>query len=228
MEDMLMLPIFPLRCLGASMLAFAAFTCAHATEIETYSCRNGYFPSENKELELARVHGAEGSRIDLFVDEKGCPADTEACSDKAYLVPGDEVIVNKRQNGWACVWYQGRRHETVRWIRAEKLATVKVPTPLLADWVGTWRFGTNWIRISKVPNGALRVTGEATYGSGPRINVGDLQGEIEPRSERASMGKDERFCVVDFVRVGRFLVASDNANCGGANVRFDGVYVRRK
>ena len=47
--------------------------------------------------------------------------------------------------------------------------------------------------------------------------------------DRARYDEDsEHSCKVEFSLVGDTLIASDNGLCGGANVRFDGVYRRAK
>ena len=41
-------------------------------------------------------------------------------------------------------------------------------------------------------------------------------------------GNDESSCVVKLRRRGPYLVASDNGNCGGLNVSFNGIYTKAK
>ncbi|PTQ74144.1 hypothetical protein [Pseudomonas sp. GV071] len=202
-----------------------AFLPSAAHSIEPYSCRNGFFPAEGKNTQLYRVSSQQP--VHFFKDDKGCP-DSAACKQKAYIVEGDNVLISKVDSSWACAWYQGKKRETVGWIEAEKIQPADDPLPATSDWLGTWTAPASSIKIERQTQEQLRVTGNATWGSGASTNVGEIDGTLllQGRYAVTKDGEDAFACVVEFTRVGRFLIAHDNNNCGGMNVSFDGVYVR--
>jgi hypothetical protein len=72
-----------------------------------------------------------------------CPADTEACRKKAYLVTGDLVHLGKTQGDFTCVSYQSplakKRGETSGWLPSAALTPVgPMQSPKASDWIGTW------------------------------------------------------------------------------------------
>ena len=198
---------------------------SYAQSIEPYSCRNGFFPAEGKNTQLYSVTSKQP--VHFFNDDKGCP-DSAACKLKAYIVEGDNVLISNVESGWACAWYQGKKRETVGWIDAEKIQPANDPLPVTSDWLGTWSAPAGSIKIAKQKGSELRVTGNATWGTGASTNVGEIDGTLLPQGRHAVTkdGDEQYACAVEFTRVGRFLIVHDNKNCGGMNVSFDGVYVR--
>ena len=197
-------------------------------------CRNGAFTRDGSEFRTARVSGAKGSRVYFSGDEEGCPGASAKCRQKAYIVPGDEVLTSRTFGDWVCAWFQpARGSETVGWLPADRL-NVSEPSarPTLAFWLGAWGFRGNSLRLSRGRGaGALRVEGDATWvGVNPgNVHVGDVSGEAAPAGNVLSVGGgDEYDCRLTLRLVGPYLVAADNKQCGGANVTFDGVYRRRK
>lgn len=199
---------------------------SHAEDIEPFSCRNGYFPSEGKFSQLYKV--VNKHQTHFFKDDERCP-ESEGCQQKAYLIEGDEVLVNKIEGGWACAWYQGKKRETVGWIELVSLAPAADPLPETSDWLGTWKAWASTLTIEQQEHGpGLHVTGDSTWGSGASTHIGQIDGTFKPKG-RYAMTKDgdgKYDCAVEYTRIGRFLIVDDNNNCGGMNVSFDGVYVR--
>ncbi len=198
-------------------------------------CRNGLFTSDAKEFGLAHVKGAKGSRAYFYNDDEGCPGPAAKCRQKAYLIPGDEVVTSRRFGDWVCAWYQpARGSETVGWLPADGLEAAPVSAgyaPLTA-WLGAWGFYTSEVRISLgARRGELKVAGEATWvGANPgNVHTGELEGEAALRGEALTLGGEEEFdCRATLRLVGPYLVVSDNKQCGGLNVTFDGVYRKKK
>ena len=223
-------------------LALFALCCAAATATAQGEggnpanwCRNGAFPSDAKEFGLARVKGEKGARAYFYGDDDGCPAPSAKCRQKAYLVPGDEVITSRTFGEWVCAWYQpARGHETVGWLAADSLAPVEAPAaPALSAWLGTWNYYDDEVRLGRgKAAGTLSVSGEATWvGANPgNVHVGELSGEAAPTGSvlNLSDGEDTYDCRATLRLVGPYLVVSDNKQCGGVNVTFDGVYRKKK
>ena len=219
-------------CLGILLIPMLA----HAIEIEPFTCRNGLFPTEQRSLQIARFNGLKGQKLFFYQDDNGCPFDEGRCRRRDYIVAGDEFLVNKVVGAWACAWYNGKKHETVGWVKTDDLKFLPVENEQdFGRWCGIWRYYNdpeNYIAIiEKGPS--LHVTGEATWHGGtapsgePIIHIGNLDGFIKPSGNRAEL-KDDNDCVANFTLLGEFLVVTDNGNCGGMNVRFANVYTKSK
>lgn len=197
-------------------------------------CRNGAFTRDAKEFGLARVKGEKNARVYFYGEEEGCPGPAAKCRQKAYLVPGDEVITSRAFGEWVCAWYQpARGHETVGWLAAASLAAVETPAPTaLTPWLGTWVFYDDEVRLGRGSRaGTLSVAGEATWiGVNPgNVHTGELEGEAAPAAGVLTLGGTEEFdCRATLRLVGPYLLVTDNKQCGGVNVTFDGVYRRKK
>jgi hypothetical protein len=196
-------------------------------------CRNGGFAREQAHLSLGVVQGQKGERIHFFNDLNGCPSKHASCMRVAYLVPGDEVLVGKTTADWACVWYQGREHESVSWVPRKNVVMRPAP-PLhpVRDWVGVWSYGSGAIHISPSDVGdnlqissKLRWEGGVSPEGERRGNYGGMQAALNVQGPKATGSYGD--CQVALTRIGKYLVADDNGACGGMNVRHTGVYFRR-
>jgi hypothetical protein len=196
-------------------------------------CRNGAFARDSEQFGLARVKGEKGSRAYFYGEEEGCPGPAAKCRRKAYLVPGDEVLTSRTFGDWVCAWFQpARGTETVGWLAADSLGAVAtVEQAPLASWLGTWSFYSNSLRVGRGRRvDVLSVSGDATWvGVNPgNAHVGELSGEGTPVDNVLKLGQDPDDCQATLRLVGPYLVVSDNKQCGGVNVTFDGVYRRKK
>jgi hypothetical protein len=194
-------------------------------------CRNGLFTSESKEFRLAHVRGARGSRVYLYGDDEGCPGPAAKCRQKAYVIPGDELIVSRAFGEYVCAWYQpARGSETVGWMAASQLEISEADAnPAAALWLGSWEFYNNSLLITRgAKAGMLRVEGEAFWhGVNPEnVHTGEVGGEAAPAA--GVLRLDDDICRATFRLVGPYLIVDDNGDCGGANVTFDGVYRKKK
>jgi hypothetical protein len=231
-----------IRHLRRALLLTAALCCAAggaAAQAEGGNpanwCRNGAFTRDAEGFKTARVTGRKGARLYFYGDEEGCPGPSAGCRQKAYVVTGDEVVVSRAFGDWLCAWYQpARGPETVGWLSAASLAVAEPPAanPPLSAWLGAWGFYDSELRLTRATKaGALRVEGEATWvGANPgNVHVGEVSEEAAPAGAVLSVGgSDEYDCRLTLRLVGPYLLASDNKQCGGANVTFDGVYRRKK
>ncbi|MEZ5428091.1 MAG: DUF3298 and DUF4163 domain-containing protein [Pyrinomonadaceae bacterium] len=195
-------------------------------------CRNGLFPKDGENFRLAKVVGGSGAKAFFYGDDgKDCPGNAR-CKTRSYVIPGDEVIVSGTYSGYACSWYQPKKgNETVGWISLDDLSMTETASkPALGDWVGNWSFAENSIEIrSSEKSGFLKITGNAFWkGAGDNIHIGELDDEAAPTGDKLNFGgEDEYDCRVRMQRLGRFLIVSDNLQCGGVNVTFSGVYQKK-
>jgi hypothetical protein len=222
--------LFPLALIAFGLAGGAV----HATDAPM--CRNGLFADKDTAFGLARITGAP--RTFLRLDTGQCPDASEACKQPGYVIPGDTVITADSSGDYTCVYFQNKAGGSAGYIRRDEFKPLPAPkVPAVADWAGRWRDGDNDIRL-KVQGQSLYGTGSAYWPSanpslklrpgGP--NVGSFEGVAPPRGAvlEFSEGEMPAACVVRLRLVGRFLLASDNRQCGGANVSFTGVYSRAK
>jgi len=200
-------------------------------DVEPYSCRNGAFPSY-QDMKLGFVREGASDRSYFYDDDAGCPS-KDTCKQSAYIVPGDEVLVAKTQDGWSCVWYQGEEREFVGWMRSENLGlNLYDDNYRLSDWVGEWRLlGTDtYLKITQAQQAELKVSGEAYWSNGRGlINFGsvDETGIPDGMKLEVKSGNETYDCKVNLRLVQEYLVVYDNKTCGGMNVNFDGVYLKK-
>ncbi|HYH84841.1 MAG TPA: hypothetical protein VEX60_05115 [Pyrinomonadaceae bacterium] len=215
------------------VLCAPAFAVAQDEGNPANWCRNGAFTNDAKEFKLARAIGDKGARVYFYGDDEDCPKPGAKCRQKAYVVPGDALIVSRTFGDFVCAWYQpSKGSETVGWIAASQLSVTEADkNPPLASWLGAWEFYSNALNIRRgAKAGLLRVEGEAFWhGVNPEnIHTGAVDGEGLPAAGVLTLAPDDDICKITLRLIGEYLVADDNGDCGGANVTFDGVYRRKK
>jgi hypothetical protein len=175
---------------------------------------------------------AGAPRLYFSGDMDGCPQKGESCQTKAYVVPGDHLLLGKTHGDWSCAWYQGKTHETVGWVRNRGLVVQPGAASEPADFSGKWKQYDypGYVSVSR-KGAAWYVLGEAYWSSDVATHFGELEGELKTRGSHAHVGAamdDADNCGADLTRIGDFLIVYDNARCGGVNVRFNGVYTRAR
>jgi hypothetical protein len=197
-------------------------------DVPANSCRNGYFPQYGK-YGIGIVKTPRGARTYIYNDDEGCP-EGKSCRSKEYLINGDEVITSRNYKGFTCVWYQpDRGHETVGWVRTTSLELPLYLTGLYDYWDGEWEYAGNSLKVSKTSKtDTFDVSGNAFWkGIGDNIHIGEVNatGTVQ---EGAIMTLKEYPCEVTLkLLIGKYLIARDNLDCGGANVTFNGVYMKK-
>jgi hypothetical protein len=195
-------------------------------------CRQGFFPQESETYRIAHVTGTAKQKAYFYNDDRDdCPGG-KGCASKSYVIAGDELIVSRNYGNWACSWYAPvKGAPTVGWIATDRLEFAAADGPA-ASWTGRWKYYDDSIDITRGARGALIVKGKAFWhGLGDNIHFGDLDHKATPAGNVLKLGEDEReeyACKATLRRVGRYLIASDNMNCGGVNVTFTGVYRKVK
>ena len=197
------------------------------------NCRQLLWGSSGPEYRAAKVVGAP--RTYFRTDEPPCPAETAACRKRAYVLPGDMVLVAGTTGPYVCALFPGKHDDVTGYVLQTELAVQSPPTATpLSAWTGKWADGDNTIMLR--PRGKdITVAGHAYWPSanpplsvapgGP--NLGEVSGAAIPTGNKvAFVDKDNDDCRLSLTLLPPFLVASDNGNCGGANVTFDGVFRR--
>lgn len=242
------------RNMRAAAIALLSFAWAGPSFAESGGCF--HFGYELKDLDaesavsLGRIND-RSPRVNFVkreVLQKGCPNASAACRDKAYLVPGDEVVISGGSGDFVCASYAGRTGAvTEGWLPRAAVSLVREPPIEQPEsWIGRWRSGPEQTIVIEAAagQGRLKIKGDATWGAYDpgrvargAVNIGQLDGEAPLRRAGLSFGMgengtlpydeaDEADCRVQMRRLGPYLLVKDNGMCGGHNVTFTGIYRR--
>jgi hypothetical protein len=243
------------RRVKAAAIVLLGFAGADPSFAESAECLHFGYELENLETEsavsLGRINNLS-PRVNFVKREafqKGCPNSSAACKDKAYLVPGDEVIISGSSGDFVCASYADRKGMvTEGWLPRAAIALVEGTSVGQSDgWIGHWRSGPEQTIVIEAGagQGKLKIRGDATWGaSNPErvkrgaVNIGSLEGEAAAKAGNLSFGMGEngtlpyeeadKFdCRAQMRRLGSYLLVKDNGMCGGHNVTFTGIYRRR-
>lgn len=217
-----------------AVVLFAGFVAAQMPGNPANWCREGFFTRDSTEFSIGVVKGAKTIRSYFYGDDRDeCPRGAN-CRQKAFVVGGDEVIVNRSYDGFSCAWYTPKMgRPTVGWILTSDLSVRDLlPAVSSKAWLGEWTYGDNGIEFTenKLP-GNLNVTGNATWiGLNDNVHVGEIDGRYEPKNGviNYSDGDDEFDCKMTMRLLGNYLIVADNLKCGGVNVTFSGIYTRKR
>jgi hypothetical protein len=203
-------------------------------------------------IALGRVNN-QSPRVNFLktsILKAGCPSTSAACKDKAFLVPGDEVVIIGTKDDFICASFASPKGRvTDGWLPRSAISIVQDrPNVSAKDWIGRWQSGSEQTIVIEQADkaGILAIKGDATWGaSDPErvkrgaVNIGSLEGEMRAEGATLSFGMgengtlpfdqaDEADCKVRMQRLGPYLLVKDNNNCGGMNVSFTSVYRRTK
>jgi hypothetical protein len=203
-----------------------------------------------KNLALARVVTKEAKLYYVSGPRKGaagCPSPVNACRLKAYLVLGDEVLMNATDDPYVCARFKTQSfNETIGLLPRAALQIVPPEQASIQKWDGTWRRDSEAEIVIESRGDVVTVSGNATWGSSDpqrvkrgAINTGELDASGKPRGRVLAIGYDPDrssfppadaaapdVCAAQLELYGRYLTVEDNGRCGGLNVSFTGLYVR--
>jgi hypothetical protein len=174
------------------------------------------------------------------MDDAACPAATDACRSKAYLIPGDLALIGKTYGAYTCVAYESAQSRKVQWtngwLPSASLGPVKpAPSPHRSDWIGAWVRASGHIDITMGDKGSLDIQGEAFYAAAQNVHTGVIDATAKPVAGLLQFADDGSVafndpnaeCLVRMQRVESLLVVEDNNSCGGIMVTFTGFYRRK-
>lgn len=229
-----------LKMIAASVAALTlAASAANACSDETDPAMFGA-------LQVAQIKRSAGR---VHFHDPACDAGAkgiEACRRKAYVVPGDVVLVGDVYDTTACATFVDRKGRvTTGLIKGDTVESVPgAGQPTARSFVGHWVRDEAEIHIT-AKGAAIAVKGEATYGSkDPQrvargaVNIGNIDFVAEPAGNTLSIAISGETavpkakaaatdCQLDMIALGPYLVVKDNMQCGGLNVSFTGVYRKR-
>jgi hypothetical protein len=163
--------------------------------------------------------------------KNACPSAAPQCQEKAFLVPGDLVLLGARRGDFVCVEYDKGKTDRGGWLPASAIEPAPLETGPDA-WIGHWKRLEADITIAKAKAG-LQAEGDATFGAlDPErvkrggVNLGSFSGPLTLQDGQGKVVDDDAVsgCYLRMVRAGDFLFVRDNMQCGGFNVTFSGTY----
>jgi hypothetical protein len=232
------------QALPAPVLPAIFLTClAIAAHADPVDC-------ELNKVALARVV-TKDARLNFVAGRSertpACPSTENACRLKAYLVPGDEVLVDAADGPYVCAVFKSQGGtETRGWLPRAALQIAPAEPAPARQWDGKWQRDREALIVIKSRQDEVEVSGNAMSGSYDRervrrgaIHLGELNGKGRPRGQTLAIGydpdrsgfppaNDEALCAAKLELYGRYLVVEDDGMCGGSGASFDGIYVRVK
>lgn len=149
----------------------------------------------------------------------------------AYLVSGDVVFAGPEDRGFRCVAYGTRRGALIAgFVPVENLLAAEAETTLdRAFLLGAWRRDeASALTIRADGPAGIAVSGSGHWKGVSSVNVGEFAAKAAAVAGATLMLREEEDgCTVILERRGPYLLVNDNARCGGHNVRFVGIYIRK-
>lgn len=142
---------------------------------------------------------------------------------------GSPVLVFNTQAQWTCGYSEDAHGAGPVWLHSTDLRPIHIdPNPSRSAWIGAWTQGGNRIRINSAKNGELHIRGNAVWHGVKGVeHYGEVDDVASPNGNRLHLGSGgSEACVVDMMLLGNFILAKDNTQCGGMNVRFQGFWRR--
>lgn len=224
----------------ASIVLAVAASAAHASAA---ACRAAGLHDAGAKLALARVATAE-PKLNFVAGPDGrtprCPSADGSCKRKAFVLPGDDVLLVVADGPYVCAAYRALTGvETAGWLPRAALQIVPLKPAAIQQWAGTWRRDADAELVLKPLGALVKVSGDASSNDnapgGP--NVGELDGKGTPQGQALFIGydpgrsglppaQDTARCAARLRLYGRYLIVEDSGGCGGMNVTFKGVYIQ--
>ena len=229
--------------IGPALLLFTVLTTGSASAYDPYDPHNcNGFDWDDKQalvvqkvMAKPRVNFVKSPYDDDFKAET-CPADTQACRKKSYLVTGDLVLTGKTLGAFTCISYQSPQAKkqiwATGWLPSAALTPVApLASPKIPDWLGTWYHPGGGVEITRGDGGKLHIEGEMVVPTARDTHNGDFKADVTPQNDTIAFADEGGYgdgCQVRMQRIGPWLLVEDNGGCGGAAVTFSGLYRRKK
>ncbi|HZP79780.1 MAG TPA: hypothetical protein VFB45_26840 [Pseudolabrys sp.] len=232
-----------------AILLNAVLLCGSAAAYDPYDPHNcnGVDWDPKQPLAVGKVIAAPHANFvkspyDDDFKAESCPADTDACRKKSYVVTGDLVLLGHVQGAFTCVNFQSplakKQVWATGWLPTAALKAIAPnPHPAASDWIGSWYHPGGPIEIKKGAGGKLHIEGGMTVPTARDFHNGDFTADVTPNGDTIAFvddgnipfdKTDEGECRVRMQRIGPWLMVEDNGGCGGAGVTFLGLYRRTK
>lgn len=177
---------------------------------------------EAVKLRTAHVKDEAGPRLYFHQSGTGCP-EGKGCQAKAYLVPGDQVLLMEAEGPFVCAVFRGAKRDTAGWLpRAGLIINPPSSVPTREDWLGRWVLADNLILVEPKAGDRLFFKGWAFT---PPYSLSDFDLETVPKGSKVVYRLAR--CAITLHWVDGLIVANNTLGCTGAGNSFSGIYVRR-
>jgi hypothetical protein len=137
--------------------------------------------------------------------------------------------VGSEHDGYRCAYYGTAKGDIVAgFLPVAALESAEDDGKLDSAFLsGTWTaLSQNPITFAPAGDTKVQARGSATWHGRPGVvHSGAFTATAEPHGDSAELRDHE--CEVKIRRRGPYLVVADNSRCGGANVHFQGIYVKK-
>lgn len=225
---------------GPALLLFTVLTAGSASAYDPYDPHNciGFAWDDKRTVVVQKVTAKPRvnfikSPYDDDFKAEACPADTDACRKKSYLVTGDLVLTGRTLGAFTCISYQVKKSIwATGWLPSPALTPVApMASPKISDWLGTWDHPGGGVEITRGDAGKLHIEGLMLIPAGHSTNNGDFKADVTPQNDTIAFADEGGYgdeCQVRMQRIGPTLLVEDNSGCGGSGVTFSGLYHRKK
>jgi hypothetical protein len=186
-----------------------------------------------------RVNFVKSPYDDDFKAET-CPAATDTCRKKSYLITGDLVLTGATRGEFTCISYHSplsaKRIWVTGWLPSAALTPVApMQAPKTYDWAGTWRQGKRYVggglvEIKPEGEGKLHIEAGILLPTARDFHNGAFEAHVTPHGDTMAFEDDggnyRSGCKVRMQRIGPWLLIEDDGGCGGAGMTFTGLYRR--
>ncbi|SNS57178.1 MULTISPECIES: hypothetical protein [unclassified Azospirillum] len=180
--------------------------------------------SWSKAPKAGTIKADQGPRLHFQRVEAGCPGG-DTCKAKAYLVPGDKVVLDDTGEAWICAYFQGPKRGTFGWLPRTALDIDNTaPNPKKQDWVGRWRVGYNTFLIDERKGRTLYFWGSAVEPTG--LSMPDIDFDATPENNKVVFKIPYDGCDMTLRWVNGLLLVASTYQCGSLAANFSGVYHR--
>src|SRR5207302_10989500 len=178
--------------IGPALLLSAVLIAGSASAYDPYDPHNcnGFDWDDKRALVVQkvtakpRVNFIKSPYDDDFKAET-CPAATEACRKKSYLVTGDLVLTGKALGAFTCISYQVKKQIwATGWLPSTALTPVApMASPKISDWLGTWYHPGGSVEITRGDGGNLHIEGVMLIPAGKDTNNGASEAQATPQND---------------------------------------------
>jgi hypothetical protein len=168
----------------------------------TIAAHAGPADCELNKVALARVV-AKDARLHFIAgaSKPSCPSAERACRLRAYVVPGDEVLVDAAEGPYVCTFFKSQRGTETRAFLPRAALQIAPPEARPArQWAGNWERDREAQIIIKSSGDELAVSGSALWGSYDPERV--RRGLVNVGSSRAQANRGVRRWRSDTIRTG--------------------------
>lgn len=215
------------RAVSAALIGVMGWSIASSTpaEVEPLRCNEGSVADASpldgiKLVSPGRIAAGPSLHVEMMPGEACDPRKWQPGWCNPNAAAGTSGVLIHRYKSWACIVVPGKgKLATVAgWIPASRWA--EGGSASTSAWIGVWQNDHAKLSITSA-DGRLHVVGNAIWQGAGDPHFGSFTFDAPLGTDVVGLTGE---CEVQIRKVGDFLFAQDNKQCGGMNVSFDGLY----